>query len=109
VGATAELILKLWSEGKPRGLKAKQRNDAKGTQPKVTCPDSHAETSMTDSARAVSPAKGAALCGISRTKFYELLNKEIPIRKVERRTLILVADIDQWLSSLPVNVGKNAT
>ncbi len=56
---------------------------------------------MNDLPRAVSPAKGAVMCGISRTKFYELLNKQIPSRKLGRRTLILVSDIEQFLESLP--------
>ena len=47
------------------------------------------------------PAKGAELTGLSRTKFYEILGKEIPLRKVGRRSLVLVADIERWLSSLP--------
>lgn len=49
---------------------------------------------------AVSPAKGAALLGISRSKFYELLNEEIPAFKVGRRTLVRVADIERFLNSL---------
>ena len=36
-------------------------------------------------ALAVSPAKGAALLGVSRSKFYELLNEEIPALKLGRR------------------------
>ena len=64
---------------------------------------------MTEAPKAVSPAIGAAMCGISRTKFYQLLNKEIPLRKVGRRSLILVSDIDHWLASLPVSDGKHAT
>jgi excisionase family DNA binding protein len=51
-------------------------------------------------ALAVSPAKGAALLGISRSKFYELLNEEIPAFKVGRRTLVRVADIERFLNSL---------
>jgi excisionase family DNA binding protein len=51
-------------------------------------------------ALAVSPAKGAALLGVSRTKFYELLNQEIPAFKVGRRTLVRVADIQKFLDSL---------
>ena len=49
---------------------------------------------------AVSPAKAAALLGVSRSKFYELLNKEIPALKVGRRTLVRVADIERFLNSL---------
>ena len=40
--------------------------------------------------------------GISRSKFYELLNaKEIESVKVGRRRLVRVADLDRWLASLP--------
>jgi predicted DNA-binding transcriptional regulator AlpA len=63
---------------------------------------------MTENAKAVSPAKGAAMCGISRTKFYELLKSEIPLRKIGRRSVILVSDIDRWLASLPPAEGKHA-
>jgi excisionase family DNA binding protein len=51
-------------------------------------------------ALAVSPAKGAALLGVSRSKFYELLNKEIPAFKLGRRTLVRVSDIERFLESL---------
>jgi excisionase family DNA binding protein len=49
---------------------------------------------------AVSPAKAAALLGVSRSKLYELLNEEIPALKVGRRTLVRVADIERFLNSL---------
>jgi excisionase family DNA binding protein len=51
-------------------------------------------------ALAVSPTKAADLLGISRSKFYELLNEEIPAFKVGRRTLVRVADIERFLNSL---------
>jgi excisionase family DNA binding protein len=51
-------------------------------------------------ALAVSPAKAAALLGVSRSKFYELLNEEIPALKLGRRTLVRVADIESFLNSL---------
>lgn len=50
---------------------------------------------------AVPPGQAAALLGLSRTKTYQLLGKQIPFRKVGRRSLVLVADIERWLSSLP--------
>jgi excisionase family DNA binding protein len=50
-------------------------------------------------ALAVSPAKAADLLGISRSKFYELLNREIPSFKIGRRTLVRVADIEKFLDS----------
>jgi excisionase family DNA binding protein len=51
-------------------------------------------------ALAVSPAKAAALLGVSRSTFYELLNEEIPALKLGRRTLVRVADIERFLNSL---------
>jgi excisionase family DNA binding protein len=54
------------------------------------------------SAIAVSPSGAAAMLGISRTKLYQLLNSEIPVRKIGRRTLIAVADIQLWLESKPI-------
>ena len=56
---------------------------------------------MTIAPKAVSPAEGAQLCNISRTKFYELLNREIPARKIGRRTIVLVSDIEKFLNELP--------
>jgi hypothetical protein len=50
---------------------------------------------------AVSPTEGAAILGVSRTKFYEFLNKEIPSRKLGTRTLVLVSDIERFLNDLP--------
>jgi excisionase family DNA binding protein len=50
-------------------------------------------------ALAVSPAKAAALLGVSRSKLYELLNQEIPALKLRRRTLVRVADIERFLNS----------
>jgi excisionase family DNA binding protein len=49
---------------------------------------------------AVSPTKGAAILGVSRSKFYELLNTEIPALKLGRRTLVRVADIQKFLDRL---------
>jgi len=50
-------------------------------------------------ALAVSPAKAAALLGVSRSKLYELLNQEIPALKLGRRPLVRVADIERFLNS----------
>jgi excisionase family DNA binding protein len=57
-------------------------------------------------ALAVSPAKGAALLGVSRSKFYELLGKQIPVVKLGRRTLVRVADIERFLANLPTGGGS---
>jgi excisionase family DNA binding protein len=50
-------------------------------------------------ALAVSPAKAAALLGVSRSKLYELLNQEIPALKLGRRTLVRVANSERFLNS----------
>ena len=49
---------------------------------------------------AVSPTTAAAILGLGRSKFYELLNKEIPALKVGRRTLVRITDIEKYLDSL---------
>ena len=59
------------------------------------------------SALAVSPSVGAAMLGISRTKLYQIsLNKGIPVRKVGRRSLILVTDLGRWLESQPIETSS---
>jgi hypothetical protein len=50
---------------------------------------------------AVSPARAATMIGVSRSKFYGLLNVEIPSRKCGSRTLVLVSDIERYLGGLP--------
>jgi excisionase family DNA binding protein len=52
---------------------------------------------------AVSPTVAATMLGISRTKIYELLYTEIPVRKIGRRSLIAVADIERWLAAQPAH------
>lgn len=48
------------------------------------------------------------LIGISRTKFYELVNGgEIKVRKIGNRTIILARDLNTWLESLPTYGGKD--
>jgi hypothetical protein len=49
----------------------------------------------------VSPARAATMIGVSRSKFYRLLNVEIPSRKCGSRTLVLVSDIERYLGALP--------
>nr|WP_070959812.1 helix-turn-helix domain-containing protein [Hyphomonas sp. Mor2] len=49
---------------------------------------------------AVSPADGAKLAGIGRTKLYELLaQNQIPSFKIGSRRLIKISDIEAWLDS----------
>jgi excisionase family DNA binding protein len=49
---------------------------------------------------AVSPTAAAFILGVGRSKFYELLNKEIPALKLGRRTLVRITDIEKFLDSL---------
>ena len=47
------------------------------------------------------------LVGISRSKFYQLVNaRQIRVRKIGNRTIILAGDLDAWLASLPGFGGK---
>lgn len=43
------------------------------------------------------------MIGISRSKFYQLVNAgQIKVRKIGNRTIILAVDLDDFLRSLPV-------
>lgn len=47
------------------------------------------------------------VCGIGRTRLYELLKSgELPARKLGKRTLILRADLEAFLTSLTVYPTK---
>lgn len=47
------------------------------------------------------------LVGISRSKFYQLVNAgQIKVRKIGNRTIILARDLNTWLDSLPSFGGK---
>jgi len=51
---------------------------------------------------AIAVPKACERVGLSRSKFYELLNEqEIPSIKVGRRRLVRIEDLDRWLASLP--------
>ena len=39
--------------------------------------------------------------GLSRTSIYEAMKQGLPARKAGRRTLIMVADLEAYLASLP--------
>lgn len=42
------------------------------------------------------------LVGISRSKFYQVINSgQIKVRKIGNRSIILADDLDVWLKSLP--------
>ena len=43
------------------------------------------------------------MIGISRSKFYQLVNgRQIKVRKIGNRTIILAGDLDDFLQRLPV-------
>ena len=51
---------------------------------------------------AIPVSEACVLVGISRSKFYELLNEgAVPSVKIGRRRLVRVADLDRWLATLP--------
>ena len=53
---------------------------------------------MTDAPLAVSIAEATALAAVGRTKLYEAIaDGSLPVRKLGRRTLIIVADLRNWL------------
>lgn len=56
----------------------------------------------TPDALALTVADAAAIAGIGKTLLYRALQtKQLPARKLGRRTLILRKDLDQWLTTLP--------
>lgn len=47
-------------------------------------------------------AEAAAAAGISRSQIYNLVrNRDLPAHKIGRRTLVLAANLEHWLASLP--------
>ena len=53
-------------------------------------------------ALALTVADAATIAGIGKTLLYRALQtKQLPARKLGRRTLILRKDLDHWLASLP--------
>jgi excisionase family DNA binding protein len=62
---------------------------------------------MEDFKRAMSVEQAAKAAGIGRTLlFAEIREGRITARKVGRRTIITLDDLDAWLKSLPVKAGK---
>lgn len=54
------------------------------------------------SAIAVGIAQACELCGVGRTTLYAAIaSGELPARKVGRRTLIITAELEAWLTSRP--------
>lgn len=51
---------------------------------------------------AVSIAEAASISGIGRTSLYAAVARgDLSVRKVGRRSLILLADLQRWLEGLP--------
>jgi excisionase family DNA binding protein len=47
------------------------------------------------------------MASIGRTKFYELVaSGEIPVRKIGKKTLVAVADLERWVERLPTIEAK---
>ena len=57
---------------------------------------------------AVTLTEASALSGIGRSSFYKLFHQgKLKPRKVGKRTLILVAELQAFLDSLPVGGSAN--
>lgn len=50
---------------------------------------------------AITIPEAVKVSGLSRSRLYEALRSELPARKAGRRTLIMVADLEAYLASLP--------
>ncbi len=50
---------------------------------------------------AVTIPEAVRLSGCSRTSLYEAMKRGLPARKSGRRTLIMMADLEAYLASLP--------
>ena len=56
---------------------------------------------------AVSISEAVRLSGIGRSSLYQAIRRgELSIRKSGRRSLILVADLQRWLSELPTGEAR---
>jgi excisionase family DNA binding protein len=60
--------------------------------------------------RALSVEEAAKAAGIGRTMLFEEIRKgRITARKVGRRTIIVVDELDAWLKALPKRTDQSAT
>jgi excisionase family DNA binding protein len=58
---------------------------------------------------AYSPAEAAEAAGVGRTLlFEEIRNQRLVARKVGRRTLIEVEELQRWIRSLPIRASEFA-
>src|SRR5262249_12405391 len=78
------------------------------------CPRSFTELAVSARETQIMPSaipitEACERINLSRSKFYELLNKrEIQSIKIGRRRLVRVADLDRWLESLPSQTPAEA-
>jgi excisionase family DNA binding protein len=57
---------------------------------------------------AISISEAVRLSGIGRSSIYQAIGRgELPIRKSGRRSLILTADLQRWLSELPTSEARH--
>jgi excisionase family DNA binding protein len=64
---------------------------------------------MEDVKRAMSVEEAAKAAGVGRTLLFEEIRKgHITARKVGRRTIITLDELDAWLKSLPKSTDKEA-
>ena len=57
---------------------------------------------------AISILDAVRLSGIGRSSIYQAIRRgELPIRKSGRRSLILTADLQRWLSELPTSEARH--
>ena len=57
---------------------------------------------------AISILDAVRLSGIGRSSIYQAIRRgELPIRKLGRRSLILTADLQRWLSKLPTGEARH--
>jgi excisionase family DNA binding protein len=64
---------------------------------------------MEEIKRALSVEEAAKAAGVGRTLLFEEIRKgNITARKVGRRTIITIDDLDAWLKSLPKSTGMGA-
>jgi excisionase family DNA binding protein len=62
---------------------------------------------MEEVKRAMSVEEAAKAAGVGRTILFEEIRKgRITARKVGRRTIITIDDLDAWLNSLPTKGDK---
>jgi excisionase family DNA binding protein len=62
---------------------------------------------MYETKRALSVPEAAKAAGVGRTTLFEAIrNGHIAAKKVGRRTIILIDDLDGWLKSLPKSTEK---